>query len=148
MSAGMADIIAAHSGYTVKMPRDPHAPFLLACNGCGDERPITKEIGKVRTTPERHAAHVAEELAKAGYGNVQEALVAAADAMPIETLEGADKASVWLRQRAHANDPEGRALVQAIHNRKAQGMPDHTMWCRGDKHEGPCQRGRASGTEA
>lgn len=64
--------------------------------------------------------HVAEELTKAGFGNVQAALLSAADEMPIETLLGADKASVWLRERAYAADPQGRALVQAIHDRKAE----------------------------
>lgn len=72
-----------------------------------------------------YRAHVAVELVKAGYGNVREAEVAgllqAADEMPIETLLGADKASAWLRQRAHSLDPEGRALVQVIHDRKAEG---------------------------
>ena len=97
MSAGMADIIAAHPGsrygiYTT-------GGWWIGCEGCDWHEAIgpspieTYSVG-------RHHAHVAEELAKAGYGNVQEALVAAADAMPIETLEGADKASVWLRQRA------------------------------------------------
>ena len=66
-----------------------------------------------------YRAHLAEELGKAGYGNVQAALLAAADEMPIETLQGADKASAWLRRRAHGQDPEGIALVKAIHDRKA-----------------------------
>ena len=70
MTMDMADIIAAHSGYTVKMPNDPRAPFLLACTGCGDERPIINEVGKVRTPAQRHNTHVADELTKAGYGKL------------------------------------------------------------------------------
>ena len=128
MSAGMADIIAAHGSSTI------HSPTVVresqrdsAWCACGHRVTVPwGELaeGQFDTVPllvRRHAAHVVDELTRAGYGNVQEALVAAADAMPIETLEGADKASVWLRQRAHANDPEGRALVQAIPNRKAGG---------------------------
>ena len=112
MSAGMADIIAAHPGHEIRLDDQL---WVQVCFGCPWRYRYSDGSGI-----EAHAAHAAEELAKAGYGNVQEALVAAADAMPIGTLEGADKASVWLRQRAHTNDPEGRALVQAIHNRKAQ----------------------------
>lgn len=108
MSAGMAGIIAAHQPRYL-MPGDGEDSMECECGGWRGD------------VVEDHAAHVADELTKAGYGNVQEALITAADAMPIETLEGADKASVWLRQRAHANDPERRALVQAIHNRKAAG---------------------------
>ena len=75
----MAEVIAAHSGYTVKMPDDPRGPFLLVCSGCGDERPIINEVGKVRTPAQRHNTHVAEELTKAGYGSVHEALATAWD---------------------------------------------------------------------
>lgn len=66
----MTDVIAAHRGYTVKMPRDPYAPFVLACDGCGDERPIINELGNVKTPPMRHDMHIADELAKAGFGKV------------------------------------------------------------------------------
>lgn len=104
MSAGMAGIIAAHD----------FLPLAMRCS-CGNWKWQDHADGKAPT----HAGHVAEELAKAGYGNVQETLLAAADEMPIETLLGADKASVWLRQRAHSLDQEGHALVQAIHQQKA-----------------------------
>ncbi|WP_461169314.1 hypothetical protein [Arthrobacter sp. Z1-15] len=109
MSAGMAGVIAAHRITT---------DFDCACGSDFYPEDEAREEG-----PESFElaweAHVAEELTKAGYGNAQEALLAAADGMPIETLGGADKASVWLRQRAHSLDPEGRALVQAIHDWKA-----------------------------
>ena len=113
MSAGMAETIAAHPGHEIRLDDQL---WVQVCFGCPWRYRYSDGSGL-----EAHAAHVAEELAKAGYGNAQEALLAAADAMPIETLEGADKASVWLRQRAHFLDPEGHALVQAIHDRKAEG---------------------------
>ena len=49
---------------------------------------------------ERDVKKYAEQLAAAGFGHVPTALHQAADDMPIETLLGADKASVWLRTRA------------------------------------------------
>lgn len=101
MSAGMAGIIRVHGVYGFS------AGTHTACS-CNRRWVLNSE----------YRAHVAEELAKAGYGLVQETLLAAADEMPIETLLGADKASVWLRQRAHSLDPAGHALVQAIHQRK------------------------------
>ena len=125
MSAGMADIIAAHQLHVSSAFEEAWSPAEESAQcSCGNDYDSWVQTTGDDEAPDwdrEHAAHVAEELTKAGYGNVQEALVAAADEMPIETLEGADKASVWLRQRAHANDPEGRALVQAIHNRKAEG---------------------------
>ena len=130
MSAGMADVIAAHQ------PR-----YLMPGDG---EDSMECECGAWRgDVVEDHAAHVAEELAKAGYGNVQEAkataLNLAADELArlpyvapgaagrgeyLRTLAvrrgDTDK---WLRARANLatalNDPEGHALVQAIHDRKA-----------------------------
>ncbi|MFC7860711.1 hypothetical protein [Arthrobacter koreensis] len=114
----MANIVAAHQ------PR-----YLMPGNGNDS---MQCECGKWRgDVVELHTAHVAEELTKAGYGNVPDALREAAGEMPIETLGGADKASTWLRNRAGLldtaaanlaaalNDEEGRALVQAIHDRKA-----------------------------
>lgn len=103
MSAGMAGVIAAHS--IAGMSAGTH----LACRCNKTWVPF----------PEYHA-HLAQELTKAGYGNVPATLLAAADEMPTETLAGADKASVWLRHRAHSLDPEGHALVKAIHDRKAE----------------------------
>lgn len=98
MSAGMAGIIAAHSDVGVD-PQSwaPGATIRWSCYSCGalEEAPSSET-----TKPEWHGQHLAEELTKAGYGNVQEALLAAADEMPIESLLGADKASVWLRERA------------------------------------------------
>ena len=117
MSAGMADIIAEHQPRYL-MPGSANDAMQCECE---------KWRGDVI---ELHTAHVAEELTKAGYGNIPDALRAAAAEMPIETLGGADKASTWLRKRAGLldtaaanlaaalNDEEGRALVQAIHVRK------------------------------
>lgn len=105
MSAGMAEVIRQElrkGGY--QMP--------------GDTQPY-----------ETQAANIAEELAKAGYGNVQEALITAANEMEQERATWCldESGRHWisrtlndLRQRAHANDPESRVLVQAIHSRKAQ----------------------------
>lgn len=122
MSAGMADTIACALSKHRKYVRNEDYGGVI-CDECGWEVASKWQFNKARTTSrmiEHESLVLLEELTKAGYGDVQDALVAAADAMPIETLEGADKASVWLRQRAHANDPEGRALVQAIHNQKAE----------------------------
>ena len=117
MSAGMAEVIAAHQ-----------ARYLWP--GEGDE-PMECECGHWRgDVVEVHAAHVAEELTKAGCGNVQEALLTAADEMEQERSTWCldESGHHWiartlndLRRRAHANDPEGHALVQAIHDRKAEG---------------------------
>lgn len=108
MSTGMVSIIAAHQPRYL-MPGD--GADAMECE-CERWRGDTVEV---------HAVHVADELTRGGYGNVHHALMEAADVMPIETLGGADKASAWLRHRAHAVDPAGRALVQAIHDRKAHG---------------------------
>lgn len=120
MSAGMAGIIAAHT--PSRWRSFSNGNIVLRC--CGqDFGNATKKPkqGDVEKTYADHAAHVADELTKAGFGNVQAALLSATDEMPIETLLGADKASVWLRARAHSMDPAGRALAQAIHDRKADG---------------------------
>lgn len=117
MTAGMADVITAHQAVWECMGGYEDDRAWLECS-CRDS--IKNDIDNwTGDTETEHAAHVAEELAKAGYGNAQEVLLSAADEMPIETLGGADKASLWLRQRAHSLDSEGRALVQAIHDRKA-----------------------------
>lgn len=84
----MAGIIAPHHGYWFEFDAE-------------EENSVTCDCGQ----PMVMSDHVAEELAKAGYGNVQEALLAAANEMPIETLLGADKASVWLRTRAQQVRP-------------------------------------------
>lgn len=83
MSEGMAGVIAAHKEI------ENLDYYTYGCR-CGWKAQPADE----------HPDHLAEELAKAGYGNAQEVLLAAADEMPIETLGGADKASVWLRNRA------------------------------------------------
>lgn len=122
MSAGMAKVIAAVLGATEERGNDirrwpaDEAEAYREAGGFFGGHQAARALWMAKLT-----ARVAEELAKAGYGNAQEVLLAAADEMPIETLGGADKASVWLRQRAHSLDPEGRALVKAIHDRKAEG---------------------------
>lgn len=164
MSAGMAGIIAAHQ------PR-----YLMPGNGADS---MECECGRWQgDVVEDHAAHLAAELATAGYGNVQETRTVEVHHHDIERHaesfnEGYEAAMVlplmseqeieehgpgaWLRQRidaavlvalltaadameadpqfrdplrlnsdrlrmyAHALDHEGRALVQAIHDRKAK----------------------------
>ena len=134
MSAGMAGVIAAHSMYDV----DGDGMMRCWLNDCGwrhsrDGNPF-----------ELRAAHVAEELVKAGYGNVQEAKAkalreAAKDLASIAYVVpgGAGRAEYesrlavrrgdtdkWLQARADLidalADPEGHALVKAIHDRKAE----------------------------
>lgn len=114
----MADIIVAHQSVWECMGGYEDDRAWLECS-CRDS--IKNDVDNwTGDTEAEHAAHVAEELTKAGYGNIPDALREAAGEMPIETLGGADKASTWLRQRAHSLDPEGHALVQAIHHRKAE----------------------------
>ena len=197
MSAGMAGIIAAHEHLE---GREAGQPWMrnkeLAWCSCGHDHGCWIDTG-ANDHPNWdafHAAHVAEELTKAGYGNVQEAkaeaLIDAADWLSNGEVAGiiaydgpSNRSEVvaaydaaledpesWLRERADAaravdpaalhreerdgmaeawregraagpdalnpyddrlpepgpltdmlNDPEGRALVQAIHNRKAEG---------------------------
>lgn len=118
----MAGTIAAHQSVWECMGSFEDDSTWLECS-CRDSIPNEKDRWDGETEVD-HAAHVAVELAKAGYGNAREAEVAgllqAVDEMPIESLHGADKASVWLRQRAHSLDQEGHTLVQAIHDRKAE----------------------------
>ena len=65
MSAGMAEVIAAHSGF--KSWTDGSEVFTAcAADDCDWELEDGASIAE-------HYAHVAEELAKAGYGNVQQA---------------------------------------------------------------------------
>ncbi len=98
----MADVIAAHAYAGPEIEDHPTYGYTdVAVCDCG-ARLYLETLGEPNDRDDLHAAHVAEELTKAGYGNVQEALLAAADEMPIESLLGADKASVWLRQRAHS----------------------------------------------
>ena len=107
---GMAEVIAAHGVYGMS------AGTHTACR-CNREWVPHSE----------YRVHLTEELAKAGFGNVQEALLTAADEMEQERSTRCldDSGRHWiartlndLRRRANANDPEGRALVQAIHDRK------------------------------
>lgn len=192
MSAGMADIIAAHQ------PRfecydDERDWIECSC------RMSDNDVQWRGDTDAEHAAHVAEELTNAGYGNVQEAkaeaLTDAADWLSNGEIAGiiaydgpSNRGEVvaaydaaledpegWLRERADAalavdpvalhreaqdgmaeawregraagpdalnpyedwpslpdplaaalNDPEGHALVQAIHDRKAEGASEST----------------------
>jgi hypothetical protein len=128
MSAGMAGVIAAHvlwmSGETETVWQPAEESAQCSCGHDYDSWVHTAGGDESPDWDKEHAAHVAEELAKAGYGDVPAALLAAADEMPIETLAGADKASVWLRHRAHSQDPEGHALVKAIHDRKGATAQD------------------------
>ncbi|WP_066303308.1 hypothetical protein [Arthrobacter luteolus] len=121
--SGMTDVIAdalsKHSNYV----RNEDEGGVI-CDECGWEVASKWQVIRGRTAErmnEHESLAVLEELTKAGFGSIQAALLSAADEMPIESLLGADKASVWLRQRAHSLDPKGRELVQAIHDRKAEG---------------------------
>lgn len=136
MSAGMAGVIAAHQGYET-LTRI--GGYTVDCLGC-DWRTFSALMPNEDLL---HAAHVAEELAKAGYGNVQEAKAkalreAAKDLASIAYVVpgGAGRAEYesrlavrrgdtdkWLHARADLidalADPEGHALVKAIRDRKA-----------------------------
>lgn len=151
MSAGMAGIIAAH---WVKELPSTQLLFELQCQG-----PDCSWGGKFLYTD--HAAHVAEELTRARYGEPRTVTTAEElDALPVGSVVidafGAAcvliNKSMYLGWRrctpavaggehrrgpylpatvlyepapdplaAALNDPEGHALVQAIHDRKAQG---------------------------
>lgn len=91
MSAGMAGVIAAHNViYEPPQIGDcgrVEIPSYHYCQCCATDTCFD--------SPQEHAAHVAEELAKAGYELVDPLAVALAD-------------------------PEGHALVKAIHDRKAE----------------------------
>ena len=134
MSTGMAGIIAAHQ-----------VRYLWP--GEGDE-PMTCECGHWRgDVVELHAAHVAEELTKAGYGILPDvAPEYGARVMQLNGLstepqpQGPNPNPSWFSKSTHVrlvgpwqelttlpdplaaatNDQEGRALVQAIHDRKAE----------------------------
>lgn len=75
MSAGMADIIAAHSDVGVD-PQSwaPGATIRWACYSCGA---VEEAPSRETTKPEWHGQHLAAELTKAGYGLVQDAEAAA-----------------------------------------------------------------------
>lgn len=64
---GMAEVLSRHDGYTVMMPTGNDDPFRIACNGCGHIQPILNHVGKIKTPPQWHFSHVADELTKAGY---------------------------------------------------------------------------------
>lgn len=142
MTAGMADVIAAHAGYDTHWEdRDGVQVWYTVCDGCDWRHDVVGRDAPADT----HAAHVAEELGKAGYGDVREAkrdaLLEEAevfgagawnDAYIIgDVRDDADAAVAtvaWLRERAAEYapdplaaalaDPEGHALVKAIHDRK------------------------------
>ena len=112
----MAEVIAAHT--ELEWESETGRSFCA----CGVELCATST--PIRTQHRKLYAHVAEELAKAGYGNVQAALLAAADEMPIENMRGRiSKATAWLRQRAHSLDPEGHALVRSEERRVGKECP-------------------------
>lgn len=65
MSAGMAEVIAAHNGYDTHWEdRGGWQNWYTVCDGC-DWRQDLKDAPATD-----HATHVAEELAKAGYGKL------------------------------------------------------------------------------
>lgn len=67
MTAGMAEVIAAHNGYDTYSSEDgwDTKTWSTTCDGCDWQQ-------ELRDAPATdHAAHVAEELANAGYGKLQ-----------------------------------------------------------------------------
>ena len=139
MSAGMADIIGMHNGFDTHWEaRDRTQVWYVVCNGCHWRHDVAGRDAPAET----YAAHLAEELTKAGYGNVQEAKAAALReaakdlakiAYVVPGAAGREEyesrlavrrgdTDKWLNSRADMidalNDPEGHALVQAIHDRK------------------------------
>lgn len=90
----MADIIAAHQPMEPDIEDHPVQGYTdVAVCDCG-VRLYLGMLGEPNDRDGLHAARVAEELAKAGYGLVDPIAAALAD-------------------------PEGHALVKAIHDRKA-----------------------------
>lgn len=134
MSAGMAGIVATHQ------PR-----YLMPGDGMDS---MQCECGKWRgDVVELHASHVAEELTKAGYGLVPDvtpeygAQVMQLNGLSVEPHpQGPNPNPYWFSKSTHVrlvgpwkeiaalpdplaaamNDEKGRALVQAIHDRKAE----------------------------
>lgn len=118
MSAGMADVIVAHPGHEIRLD---DRLWVQVCFGCPWRYRYSDGSGL-----EAHATHVAEELAKAGYGNV----CAEPEAEDYD-FGGPDPATVpgsFVRAftptpdplAAALADPEGIDLVKAIHDRKAK----------------------------
>ena len=115
MSAGMAEVIAAHSHVGVDPASTQSEPIRWACYQC---EAVESQPGPRMTKAEWHGQHVAEELAKAGYGNVQEAkaeaLTDAADwlingeAAGIIAYDGpSNRGEVMAAYDAALEDPEG-----------------------------------------
>ena len=70
MSAGMAEVIAAHSAMEPEIEDHPvHGYTDVAVCGCG-VRLYLGMLGEPNDRDDLHAEHVAEELTKAGYGLV------------------------------------------------------------------------------
>lgn len=145
MSAGMADVIAAHPGHRYGIYTT--GGWWIGCDGCDWHEaigPSPIETDSVR----RHHAHVAEELTKAGYGLLPDvAPEYGARTMLVNGMSeapephGQNPNPSWFTMSTHVrlvgpwqelqslpdplaaalNDPEGHALVQAIHDRKAEG---------------------------
>lgn len=74
MSAGMAEVIAEHSVTDSGLTEDSDVYWRCYCGTL-----YVTALTQVREHIYDHATHVAEELAKAGYGDVREAFGAAAD---------------------------------------------------------------------
>lgn len=91
MSAGMAEVIAAHA---LLEGRESGSPWMrlkeLAWCSCGHDHGswIDAPQAEHPDWDKEHAAHVAEELAKAGYGNVADAWDEGATAGWKQTGEG------------------------------------------------------------
>ena len=140
MSAGMAGVIAAHS--LSSSSETEHARQWM-CQ-CGQFNAV---LGFGEEEPEAHATHVAEELAKAGYGLLPD--VAPEYGAPLKVHgsltadpfgHGRVRDPHWWEKSTHMRlvgpwqelepppaplaaalaDPEGHALVKAIHDRKAE----------------------------
>lgn len=65
MSAGMAEVIAAHSGYGA-YPHEDDDAWYVECDDCDWRELLTYG----NTDHAAHAAHVADALTKAGYGKL------------------------------------------------------------------------------
>lgn len=101
---GMAEVIAGHNGYdTYREDRFGHQIWYVVCDGC-DWR---QDLQDAPATD--HAAHMAEELTKAGYGKLEEAKAETLREIAVEwaayqsaRMPRSDvlQVPIWLNQRA------------------------------------------------